>query len=200
MDKKIDLGIRDERLSLCDHVAYLWETEEEFSEAVNFLVTGLRNGDHCVVFGYEEANEKVCKVIRGRGIDVGAMISEGRLEILNGDADGDAMLANIGASFAAAIEGGAKLIRLLGNIGWGRAGWPRETDILAFEAKVTGAAKAFPSVIVCMYDVKNLSGGVILHGAYETHPLTFCRNVLRENPHYVDYDEFIGSLERLNAA
>jgi hypothetical protein len=47
-----------------------------------------------------------------------------------------------------------------------------------------------------MYDVNNLSGQVIVHGAYETHPLTFCRNVLRENPYYVGFDEFVDSLPK----
>ena len=65
---------------------------------------------------------------------------------------------------------------------------------VAGDAKVTGAAKLFPSVIVCMYDVNRLPGNVIVHGAYETHPLTFCRNVIRENPYYVGFEEFIASL------
>ena len=101
------------------------------------------------------------------------------------------MLSSIGDAFAHALTHGATLIRLLGNIGWGHAGWPHESDILAFEAKVTGAAKRFPSVVVCMYDVASLSGRVMVHGALETHPLTFCGNVIRQNNHYVDIDEFL---------
>jgi hypothetical protein len=45
-----------------------------------------------------------------------------------------------------------------------------------------------------MYDVASLSGSVMVHGAYETHPLTFHGNVLRENPFYVGVNEY---LERL---
>jgi hypothetical protein len=37
----------------------------------------------------------------------------------------------------------------------------------------------------------------MVHGAYETHPLTFCGNVLRENPHYVEVDQYLGRLEEL---
>ena len=192
--KGIDLGINDERLSPGDHVAYFWQTEREFSEGVKFLEVGLRGQDHCVIFGYEEANEKVCGVLAGRGVAVDRLQAAGRLTILGGESDADLMLSNIGASFSAALERGAKLIRLLGNIGWGRPNWPSEKDILAFEAKVTGAAKLFPSVIVCMYDVNRLPGNVIVHGAYETHPLTFCRNLIRENPYYVGFEEFIASL------
>jgi hypothetical protein len=194
MNKKIDLGINDERLSPGDHVAYFWQTEQEFSDGVKFLEVGLRGRDHCVIFGYEEANEKVCGVLDGRGFNVDRLQAAGRLTVLGGEADADLMLSNIGASFSTALERGAKLIRLLGNIGWGRENWPSEKDILAFEAKVTGAAKLFPSVIMCMYDVNRLPGNVIVHGAYETHPLTFCRNLMRENPYYVEFEEFIASL------
>lgn len=49
---------------------------------------------------------------------------------------------------------------------------------------------------MCMYDVASVSGTVMVHGAYETHPLTFCGNVLRENPFYVGVEEY---LERLKA-
>ena len=101
------------------------------------------------------------------------------------------MLANIGEVFTNAVTGGATLIRLLGNIGWGHAGWPDEHDILEFEARVTGAAKQFPCVVVCMYDVHALPGRIMVHGAFETHPLTFCGNVMRQNTHYVEVDEFL---------
>ena len=103
---------------------------------------------------------------------------------------GSEMLDHIGGVFAAAIARGATMIRLLGNIGWGRAGWPDEDDILAFEAKVTGAARLFPCVVVCMYDVRALPGRVMVHGAFETHPLTFCGNVIRQNTHYVEVEQF----------
>ena len=115
----------------------------------------------------------------------------GQLVTIPGHRDATRMLTNIGEVFSNAVTRGATLIRLLGNIGWGREGWPNERDILEFEAKVTGAAKAFPCVVVCMYDVQALPGRVMVHGAYETHPLTFCGNVIRQNTHYVEIDEFM---------
>jgi hypothetical protein len=53
--------------------------------------------------------------------------------------------------------------------------------------------------VVCMYDVQQLSGRIMVHGAYETHPLTVCGNVLRENPHSVPIDDFLARLDRLRA-
>jgi hypothetical protein len=195
----IPLGLRDENVNLGDHIAYFWESERQFEEAVGFLLLGIRNGDHVVVFGHDDANKKVVDVLRKRGIDTDHLQTSERLTVITGGPTGERMLGNIGETFGRAVEAGCGCIRLLGNIGWSKPGWPDDLDILEFEAKVTGAAKQFPCVVMCMYDVASVSGTVMVHGAYETHPLTFCGNVLRENPFYVGVDEFLGRLREAEA-
>jgi hypothetical protein len=193
----IDLGLRSETAKLGDHIAYLWENDQQFEEAVGFLLTGIRNGDHSVVFGHDEANRKVLDVLRRRGIDVEHLQSAKRLSVITGGPSGDKMLETIGGTFSQVVASGCGCIRLLGNIGWSKPGWPDDLDILAFEGKVTGAAKQFPCVVMCMYDVASVPGSVMQHGAYETHPLTFSGNVMRENPFYVGIDEFLDRLSQL---
>lgn len=179
------------------HVAYLWRTETEFEEAVGFLEVGLRRGEHLVVFGHDEANRRVLEILEARGADVEALRAGGRLDVLGAGATGDATLAGIGASFQAAVDAGAPMIRLLGNIGWGKDGWPDTKDLLRFEARVTAAAASFPCVVVCMYDIGGLPGEVIVHGAFQTHPITFCGNLVRENPFHCSLDEFLERVDRL---
>ena len=190
-DIVVPLGLAHANVSPGDHIAYFWETAREFETGVEFLIAGIRAGDHAVIFGHDEANDQVVGVLRSRGLDPSALIEAQQLTMLGAESTGDATLQRIGGAFQAALDRGAPLIRLLGNIGWGKPGWPNERDILAFESKVTGAARMFPCVIVCMYDVRLLSGTVILHGAFETHPITVCGNVMRENTHYVDHETFI---------
>lgn len=193
---RIPLGIRNERVEVGSHIAYFWQSEQEFREGVKFLEYGLRNGEACVLFGHEEANDRVLALLREAGVGVTMFEENGKLVVLGGQLSGDGMMGEIGATFQKMVEGGAPLIRLLGNIGWGREGWPHEDDILEFEAKVTGAAKAFPSVVVCMYDVASLSGRVIVDGALATHPITVCGNVLRHNPYHEDMGEFVKRLRK----
>jgi hypothetical protein len=50
-----------------------------------------------------------------------------------------------------------------------------------------------------MYDYTQLSGRIVVHGAYETHPLTVCGNVLRENPHHLAIDTFLAKVEKARA-
>jgi hypothetical protein len=190
----VPLGIGEQYASLGDHIAYFWQSVGEFEAAVGFIETGLKHNDHCVVFGHAQANAKVLHTLSQRGCDVEKLISVGRISVLDGSSTGAEMLADIGEDFQRALDRGAPLIRLLGNIGWGRAGWPADDDILQFEARVTSAARKFPCVIVCMYDIGSLPGRLVLRGAFQTHPLTICDERVNTNPQYVEEEKFISRL------
>jgi MEDS: MEthanogen/methylotroph, DcmR Sensory domain len=185
----VELGIRDQTVGVCDHIAYFWESEEEFAEAVGFLEAGLRSGDYCVVFGHPEANERVLAVLADRGFPQESL--KGHASILGGKQLPDEMLAEIAATFQSAVDGGAALIRLLGNIGWGHPDWPVEDDILQFEARVTAACRNFPCVVVCMYDVSSLTGRVVVRGGLESHPLIMCGGGVEKNPHFVPAAQYL---------
>lgn len=167
-----------------DHIACFWDSEQEFTRAVGFLPPGLAGRDHCVVFGHEEANDRVLATLRQQ-VDVERHGRDGRLTVLGCQSTGDATLQAIGATFRAALDAGAPLIRLLGNIGWGRPGWPAEDDLIQFERRVTGAVKDLPAVVVCMYDVPALPGRVVMHAGLAAHPLTVVGNAMHVNTHYL---------------
>ena len=194
--KQLQLGICDAHAAHGDHIAYFWESEQDFERGVKVLEEGLRSDDAGFVFGYQEANEKVLGILKIHGFEVGRLMEQQRLFILEGAPSGEAMLSSIAAAFGKAMEAGARTLRLLGNIGWRRAGWPGDEDILAFEAKVTQAARSFPCLIICMYDVRSLAGRIILKGGFETHPLTICGEALRENPYHVPLEPFLAQLRR----
>ena len=192
--KRIRLGINDEYAAAGDHIGYFWESDEDFDRGVGFLAVGLTGRDTGFVFGYDEANDRVLASLRKRGLDVEALIAEARLQVLGGSDSGEKMMAAIGGAFQKALAGGAPTLRLLGNLGWGRTHWPGDDAILEFEAKVTEAARKFPCVIVCMYDVHALSGRVLLKGGFQTHPLTVYDAELKKNPNYIPMERFLGTL------
>jgi hypothetical protein len=183
--------VPNEDIRIGDHIAYFWETEREFEQGADFLITGLAGRDHCVIFGHDDANARVSDVLRRQSVNVDDYQRRGRLTVVGSESTGAATLSKLGDLFQKAVDDGAQVIRLLGNIGWGKKGWPEEDDILHFEHKVTSAAKSFPAVVVCMYDVNTLSGRVIVQGGMATHPITVCGNVMRVNTHHQpDFDLF----------
>ena len=196
----VALGLKEQYAAPGDHIAYFWETDEEFRAAAEFLEIGIHAGDHCVIFGHDDANARLLDELVCRDFDCDWLQAEGQLSILTGDASGQAMLAKIAEDFRSALGSGKKMIRLLGNIGWGKPKWPNDVDILEFEARVTEAVKSLPAVVVCMYDVHALRGDILLQGAFETHPLTIRRNLLRENEHYVPLADFLAGLKAAGTA
>src|SRR5262245_50030435 len=116
----VSVGIRSEQVPLHSHLAYFWESDKEFADAVAFLEAGLRGQDHCVIFGHQQANQTVFKILKSGGFDVDALVANERLTVLNGQSSGDRILQIIAADFERALARGAPLIRLLGNIGWGK--------------------------------------------------------------------------------
>ena len=50
----VPLGIYNETVAAGDHLALFYETDEEFAQAFGFVEMGLRDGDHCILFGIPE--------------------------------------------------------------------------------------------------------------------------------------------------
>lgn len=172
-ERDVRLGTGDNVLARHgDHIAYFWQSDDDFAAGVAVLQAGLNEGDHAVVFGHHEANEKVLGVLRSMGIRVDDLLAEGRLAVLTGRETGDAMLAEIGGTFTRMLDAGASGLRLLGNIGWGRPGWPDDAEILAFEASVTRAVAGLPCIVVCMYDVRSLAPHLLVQAGFALHPFT----------------------------
>lgn len=191
---QLPLGFAEEHCSAGDHIAYFWETDQEFSRGVLFLDAGLQRDEAAVVFGHAAGNARVLAELRALGHDPAVLIGTHRLSILEGKPQRTDMMQEIGGTFTSMMKAGAKMIRLLGNIGWGHEDWPDDDEIFHFEAEVTDAARQFPCVVVCMYNVAAVSGAVILHGAFQTHPITCCAGQVLRNPHFVPLPEYLKRL------
>jgi len=184
---KIALGITDDEVPLGSHLIHFWQTDEEFERGVRFLDLGIADEfQHCVLFGHDEANDRVLASLRKTNRDLDGALGEGRLVILRRESSASVTLANIDAAFSNAVSKGATAIRYLGNLGMGQAPLPGRgaDEVVELETRVTLLALRYPCVIVCMYDVNTVSGRLLLDGGFGTHPLSVCRGALRHNPYY----------------
>jgi anti-sigma factor RsiW len=183
--REIPVGVSEDTVPLGSHLIYFWESNAEFERAVRFLHPGLGKGEHCIVFGHDEALEKVKHTLRKQGFDPEQLIGTGELTVLRRHAAASTTLAEISAAMQGALRAGATAVRFLGNLGMGRDPLPAgENDVLELENNVSAMISGFPCVVVCMYDVKALSGRLIMKGGLETHALAICADGVRENPYY----------------
>jgi MEDS: MEthanogen/methylotroph, DcmR Sensory domain len=184
---KILLGISNDEVALGSHLIHFWSNNSEFERGVQFLDLGIVNeSEYCVLFGHDEANERVLEILRKRGRDVDRLRREERLVILRRESSAKATLENIGTAFSFATRKGASAIRYLGNLGMGRTPLPGRgaDEVVELEHGATDLALRYPCVIVCMYDVNTVSGRLVLDGGFGAHPLAVCRGALRQNPYY----------------
>ena len=192
---KIALGITDDEVPLGSHLIHFWHTDDEFERGVRFLELGIADeSQYCVLFGHDEANQRVLEILHARGYDL-ARIQDDRLVVLRREASASETLAKIDAAFSYALAKGATAIRYLGNLGMGQAPLPGRgvDEVVELESGATVLADRYPSVIVCMYDINTVSGRLVLDGGFGTHPLTVCRGALRHNPYYATDNESIAA-------
>jgi hypothetical protein len=184
---KIALGITDDEVPLGSHLIHFWHTDDEFKRGVRFLELGIADeSQYCVLFGHDEANQRVLEILRASGCDLARILRDGRLVILRRESSASGTLSKIDAAFSDAVDKGATAIRYLGNLGMGQAPLPGRgaDEVVELESGATVLANRYPSVIVCMYDINTVSGRLVLDGGFGTHPLAVCRGALRHNPYY----------------
>lgn len=196
LERTVPLGIADTFAAPGDHIGYFWEDDQELDATAGFLATGFERDEVCVLLGHDAANACVLAGLERRGLPPDDMRRRDRFHTVSGQQPADALLREIDVRIRAAVGDGIPMVRVLGHLGWEQPGWPAEREILSLEARVTDAVRNLPSVVLCAYDVRGLSGRRLLLGGLECHPLTLRRATLRLNEHYVACDPF---LERLFA-
>jgi MEDS: MEthanogen/methylotroph, DcmR Sensory domain len=181
----VPLGLRGESATAGDHLALFYDTDEEFAHALGFIETGLRAGDHGILFGVASDTDRMLRVLGSRNWDTDRLVREGRLSVLRPESTSDATVAAVSRHFDEVLRSGASFIRFLGNAAVGRPGWPAEDEFYKLEAAVSAASLELPCVAICMFDLRTQSAQTILKAAFEGHPMTIHRNCIRENPLYV---------------
>jgi hypothetical protein len=195
-ERSVPLGIADIFAAPGDHIGYFWEDDQEFDATAGFLAAGLEREEVCVLLGHDAANARVLAGLERRGLPPDDMRRRDRFHTVSGQQPSDDVLREIDDRVRAAVDDGVPMVRVLVHLGWEHPGWPADPEILSLEARVTDAVRNLPSVVLCAYDVRGLSGRRLLLGGLECHPLTLRRATLRQNEHYVAAEHV---LERLFA-
>ena len=181
----VALGLYDESAFAGDHLAYFYETDEEFAAAFGFVDEGLRGGDHVVLFGLDDDTNRMVQVLINRGWDVPRLLVANRLSVLRPEPTCNATVTAVSRHFSEVLADGASFIRFIGNAAVGREGWPPEDEFYKLEATVSAATLSLPCVAICMFDLRSQPARTIVKAAFEGHPLTIHGNCIRENPFYV---------------
>ncbi len=192
------LGFADLKIDVPSHICLFYSDDAELRDRLGFLANTLDDPEQvAVLFGRQARLEEILGYIGAdHKRDIAADLAAGRIVLVNGAPDPDALLGGIAAAFDAAVARGTKLIRFLGFIGWGDMDWPAQEDLMSFEAKVSEAVKSYPAIVMCTYNTEKLPGSVLIFAGIETHPYTILGTTLCENPHYVPFADYIERRKR----
>ena len=175
-----------DRVELGSHLIYFWENDDDFARGVRFLYPGLGKNEHCIIFGHDEALEKVQADPSRRWLRPAGIDQQTETHSYSQAVGCERHHFGYHDVVQAALRAGASCVRFLGNLGMGTDPLPAgEDDVLELEAQADALIHGIPCVIVCMYDVRTLSGRLILKGGLETHHLAVCSHGVQNNPYYL---------------
>lgn len=178
------LGISSGLAARGDHIAFLFESRDEFVTTADFLATGFARGEAGVLVGPEAGNALVLDALRSRGVDASELIRSGRLVAESRLDSAEALLQSVDARIKAAVGRGHPGVRVLGNLTFGSPDPSSLDRILTVEALVTDAVRLYPNIVLCAFDASGASSGALHRGAFGCHPLIFQRGELRESDAY----------------
>ena len=179
------------------HVCAFFDGEDEaYRVLLPFIVDGLAAGQKAfhVVRPAQKADH--LERLSDAGVDVAAAQARGQLEVqLNtqvylqdGRFDGDRMLAAFEAM--ANAKQGYPLSRIVCDMDWACDGLAVFDDVLRFEARVNRVWSQHDDVVICIYDVRQMSGDMVID-VMRTHPMVLIGDVLQENPFFVPPEQFL---------
>jgi len=175
--------------------------EERDQILVPFLREGLRAGDKCLCI-IDDGEEEVRTAVGRDGderadpdTDQLAILSSKETYLRRGEFSTQEMLDYWDDSVGTAIDrDGFPFVRSAGETTWTLKELPGLYDFMTYEAELNRFVPHYPQVILCLYDLDNFSGQILVD-ILKTHPRVLMGGTVLENLHYMEPEEFLASRE-----
>jgi AcrR family transcriptional regulator len=201
-ETRVDFGLPGAHLSHGDHVCAFYHGPRERDEIlISYLEAGLRSGDKCICIVDSVAPEEVRAKLHK---DPNAATAPPQLELLStsqadylrdGVFQADVMLDFWERTVSAAVRNdGFRFVRIVGEMCWALRDVPGVEELVPYESQVNRFAIRYPQVLLCLYDLDQFSGDIIL-GVLKTHPKVLAGGTVVANPHYIHPDQFLAAAQ-----
>jgi hypothetical protein len=197
-----ELSLAGTRLDPFYHVcAFFNSRDEEYEVLCPFFREGIDGGEKAIHIVNPALVDDHLRRLTAHGIDAARCLACSQLQVLpwdeayldRGAFDQDRMLATVQAAFDQGRADGFSRLRIMGNMGWAFAGTPGEEQLIEYEARVNEVLTRNRQPAICVYDIANLSGTLMMD-ILRSHPLTLVNGVVHENPFYTPADVLLPEL------
>jgi hypothetical protein len=197
MDATMKLGLGDLSFQVGDHICGFYSGSAERDQILfPYLQAGLEAGDKCTCV--IDATEPAAVVA---GLHLDGSIGSQQLDVqrstdaylLDGHFSTERMISFWDTAVAKAMSGGAfRFARSVGEMTWSLRDLPGVDELAAYESELNRFMPRYPQVILCLYDLEQFGGGIIID-MLNTHPRVLLGGMVVENPFYLSPDEFIAA-------
>lgn len=204
--RKIGLGFTDEKFDEGQHIAYIFNDDNERRRTLSrYLAQGLFEGEKVLYLADEITSEEMRKEF----LELGVELTEKESESFNffganlyyrptGFFSCDDMLGVVKKFYNKALEEGYSGARGSGEMTWALKGEVNMLELLEYEAKLTNKLHKYPYTAICQYDARKFSGEMIMD-ILSIHPMMIVRGQLVKNPSYIGAETFIEEYKRRTA-
>jgi hypothetical protein len=161
-----------------------------------YLRDGLARGDKCLVAISEADSANLLASITG-DIDVPGCVASGQLEIRtstdpvlrSGRVAIQQAIAFWDTKVRAALAEGYTLVRLGAEATWWMPQMSGIDELIRYESELNRFLGRYPQSILCMYELSQLDGSVVVE-LLKVHPRLLLYGMILENPYYLTPDEY----------
>jgi hypothetical protein len=200
MPSSVALGVPGVQIAPGDHICAFYPSLADRDEIlVPYLREGLKAGDKCVCVVDASDPEAVLAALSS-DIDVGPYLGRHQLEVQRSDEtylrggafSTDAMLEFWNQSVGGAVAGGFSFARAVGEMTWALKQMPGVEELVGYESRLNRFLPRYPQVILCLYELDQFSGEVLVD-VLKTHPKVLLGGMVLDNPYYLEPDEFLAT-------
>ncbi len=202
MTDSIALGLDGLTIPPGTHMCALFRGVEERDQIlVPFLREGLRAHDMCMCIideGVEDVRVALAAAVDGAAAEDADQLtiqSSNETYLRRGEFSTQGMLDFWDETVGAAIDReGYQFVRSAGETTWTLKELPGLYDFMTYEAELNRFVPRYPQIILCLYDLDNFNGQVLID-ILKTHPRVLMGGTVLENLHYMEPEEFLASRE-----
>lgn len=188
------------------HVCAFFDSrEQKYEILVPFLKDAIAAGDDVV--NIVDAAEMAAHLVtlREQGVAVDDAISSGQLDVQTSEETylqgGEKVLPGLLAFLRERVlhaKANNHSVRTWGEMNWVRHGALPIEDVLEYEARINQLTPDCECTLLCVYDLAH-TPSTLVSDVLATHPFAIIRGRLRENPYYVQPDEYLDMLNTRRA-
>ncbi|QAY79058.1 MEDS domain-containing protein [Sphingosinicella sp. BN140058] len=169
--------------------------DEAYRTLLPFIAEGFTRGEKAVHIITPDQESRHLARLAEAGIDLPAARERGQLDVRRNDDvylsggrfDQDRMVAAFEAM--AGGDGTFPISRIVCNMDWAGQS-PHHEELIEFEARVNEIWRRHRDIVICVYDLKMLSGDMLID-ILRTHPMVLIGDAVQQNPFFIEPGAFL---------